>query len=74
MPCINFFYFDYFPFDLAIKTGAQIVVVTVSNLEGRDLGSYLTELFRYFGIGDKEKNVHLLFLALGKRQFRVEVG
>ena len=36
--------------------GTQIVVVTVPNLEGRDLESYATELFRSFGIGDKEKN------------------
>lgn len=60
---------------LANKTKAQIVVVTVNNLEGRDIESYATELFRKFGIGDKdENNGLLLLLALEERQFRVEVG
>lgn len=57
------------------KTGAQIVVVTVQNLEGRALEEYATALFREFGIGDKNKNNGvLLLLALEERQFRVEVG
>ena len=60
---------------LESKTGAQIVVVTVKNLEGKDLESYATELFRKFGIGDKDKNNGLLLLlALEERKFRVEVG
>lgn len=60
---------------LAAQTGAQIVVVTVPNLEGRDLESYATDLFRRFGIGDKkENNGLLLLLALEEREFRVEVG
>lgn len=57
------------------ETGAQIVVVTVLNLEGQSLEEYATELFRKFGIGDKkENNGLLLLLALEERQFRVEVG
>ena len=61
--------------DLANKTGAQIVVVTVNNLEGKNLEEYATTLFRNFGIGDKENNNGLLLLlALEERQFRVEVG
>lgn len=57
------------------KTGAQIVVVTVPNLEGKALEEYATEFFREFGIGDKNKNNGvLLLLALEERQFRVEVG
>lgn len=54
-------------------TGAQIVVVTVLNLEGDSLEEYATELFRNFGIGDKNNGV-LLLLALEEREFRVEVG
>ena len=55
--------------------GTQIVVVTVQNLEGMSLESYANELFRNFGIGDKQKNNGLLLLlALEERQFRVEVG
>ncbi len=60
---------------LYAKTGAQIVVVTVPNLEGDSLEEYATALFRKFGIGDKTKNNGvLLLLALEERQFRVEVG
>lgn len=61
--------------DLENKTGAQIVVVTVQNLEGNSLEEYATKLFRKFGIGDRSKNNGvLLLLALEERQFRVEVG
>ncbi len=57
------------------QTGAQVVVVTVPNLEGNSLEEYATQLFREFGIGDKNKNNGvLLLLALEERQFRVEVG
>lgn len=57
------------------QTGAQIVVVTVQNLGGQSLEEYSTELFRKFGIGDKNKNNGvLLLLALEERQFRIEVG
>ena len=55
--------------------GTQIVVVTVNNLEGMSLENYATQLFRNFGIGDKQKNNGLLLLlALEEREFRVEVG
>lgn len=61
--------------ELEGKTGAQIVVVTISSLEGRSLEEYATELFRQWGIGDSEKNNGVLLLcAVGDRQFRVEVG
>ena len=61
--------------ELNSKTGAQIVVVTVQNLENSSLEEYATKLFREFGIGDKDKNNGvLLLLALEERQFRVEVG
>ena len=57
------------------QTGAQIVVVTVQNLEGQSLEEYATELFRNYGIGDKEKNNGVLLLcAYEERQFRIEVG
>lgn len=57
------------------KTGAQVVVVTIPNLEGSSLEEYATSLFRKFGIGDKQKNNGvLLLLTLEERQFRVEVG
>ena len=61
--------------ELESKTGAQIVVVTISSLEGLSLEEYATELFRQWGIGDSKKNNGVLLLcAVNDRQFRVEVG
>ena len=60
---------------LANKTSAQIVVVTVPNLEGRTIEDYANDLFNKFGIGDKDKNNGLLILvALEERDCRIEVG
>jgi Beta-propeller domains of methanol dehydrogenase type len=57
------------------ETSAQIVVVTVPSLDGRDIESYATELFREWKIGDKEKNSGLLFLvSVEDRRLRIEVG
>ena len=60
---------------LAEQTKAQIVVVTVPNLEGMSLEEYATTLFRQYGIGDAELNKGvLMLLALEERQSRIEVG
>ena len=60
---------------LASATKAQIVVVTVKNLEGQDIETYATNLFRKFGIGDEKKNNGLLILlALEERDIKIEVG
>ena len=57
------------------KTTAQIVVVTVNNLEGKDIESYANELFNDWGIGDKDKNNGLLILlSIEERRSRIEVG
>ncbi len=60
---------------LESQTDAQVVVVTVENLENQSLEEYATDLFRSFGIGDKEKNNGVLILvAKEERQLRIEVG
>ncbi len=60
---------------LAAKTKAQLVVVTVPSLEGNSLEEYSTELYRSWGIGDKEKNNGVLLLvAVNDRKSRIEVG
>ena len=57
------------------KTGAQIVVVTVKNLEGKSIEEYSTELFREYGIGSKDKNNGVLFIiSVEDRKTRIEVG
>ena len=61
--------------DLNNKTKAQVVVVTVESLEGKTIEEYATELFRSFGIGDKNLNNGVLLLcSTGDRMFRIEVG
>lgn len=60
---------------LSEATGAQIVVVTIKSLDGQDLESYATGLFRAWGIGDSKKNNGvLLLIALEERRSRIEVG
>lgn len=57
------------------KTKAQIVVVTVNDLEGSDIETYATDLFRSFGIGDKkENNGILILLSKEDRKVKIEVG
>lgn len=57
------------------QTGAQIVVVTLPSLEGKNLEGYSLYLARNWGIGDEDKNNGiLLLLALKERKFRVEIG
>lgn len=57
------------------ETGAQIVVVTISSLEGADLESYSNELFRTWEIGDAKKNNGILLLiAKEEKKIRIEVG
>lgn len=63
------------------KTGAQIVVVTVNDMENMTIEEYALKLFRKWGIGDKEKNNGILILAnktnivQGKPgRIRIEVG
>ena len=61
--------------ELNSKTKAQIVVVTVTSLEGESIEEYATKLFREFEIGDKQKNNGVLLLcSTGDRLFRIEVG
>lgn len=56
-------------------TTAQVVVVTVSSLEGEDIDSYAYELFKRWGIGQKGSDNGVLILnAVSERMLRIEVG
>lgn len=60
---------------LNAQTGAQVVVVTVKTLKGADLNQFATDLFRAYGIGDRERNNGVLLLVVtGDRDVRIEVG
>ncbi|MBQ9977469.1 MAG: TPM domain-containing protein [Clostridia bacterium] len=54
---------------------AQVVVVTVDSLDGKDIDSYALGLARSWGIGDKDKdNGVLLLLSVTDREVKIEVG
>lgn len=57
------------------KAHAQIAVVTVRSLDGRDIESYAVDLFKQWGIGSKSTNHGvLILLATQDRRYRIEVG
>lgn len=61
--------------DLEAKSGIQLVVATVSSLEGQDIEPYANELFRSWKLGEKAKNNGVLLLVAPKeRRVRIEVG
>lgn len=61
--------------NLFVKTGAQVVVVTVDTLDGADVSDYALELGRKWGVGDKEKNNGVvLLLAVSERKVTIQVG
>ncbi|HZQ11786.1 MAG TPA: TPM domain-containing protein [Pseudolabrys sp.] len=61
--------------DLEAKSGIQLVVATVTSLEGQEIEPYANELFRAWGLGQKTKNNGVLLLvAPNERRVRIEVG
>ena len=61
--------------DLEAKSGIQLVVATVSSLEGQEIEPYANELFRSWKLGEKTKNNGVLLLvAPNERRVRIEVG
>ena len=57
------------------KTGTAVVVVTMQTVGDADVPTYVTELYRGWGIGKKgeDKGV-LIFLAVKERRVRIETG
>jgi uncharacterized protein len=61
--------------DLETKSGIQLVVATVSSLEGEEIEPYANKLFRAWKLGEKSKNNGVLLLVAPKeRRVRIEVG
>jgi len=57
------------------KAHAQIAVVTINSLDGRDVESYAVDLFKQWGVGSKSTNRGVLILyAIQDHRARVEVG
>jgi uncharacterized protein len=61
--------------DLETKSGIQLVVATVSSLDGQDVETYANTLFRAWKLGEAKKNDGVLFLiAPNEHRVRIEVG
>jgi uncharacterized protein len=61
--------------DLETKTGRQLVVVTLPDLQGDDIEDYGYQLGRAWGIGQKGQNNGALFIvAPSEHKVRIEVG
>jgi uncharacterized protein len=61
--------------DLEAKSGIQLVVATVTSLEGQEIEPYANQLFRNWRLGEKTKNnAVLLLVAPNERRVRIEVG
>src|SRR3954467_12201529 len=57
------------------KANAQVAVVTVNSLDGSDIESYASDLFKRWGIGGKSNNRGvLILLSVGDHRYRTEVG
>jgi uncharacterized protein len=57
------------------KSGIQLVVATVSSLQGLEIEPYANQLFRAWKLGETKKNNGVLFLiAPNDRRVRIEVG
>ena len=61
--------------DLEAKTGRQLVVVTLPDLQGYDIEDYGYQLGRAWGIGAKGQNNGVLFIVVpSEHKVRIEVG
>jgi uncharacterized protein len=61
--------------NLEDKSGIQLVVATVSSLQGNDVETFANELFRHWKLGEAKKNSGVLLLvAPNERKVRIEVG
>lgn len=57
------------------KAHAQIALVTINTLDGRDIESYAVDLFKQWGVGKKGTDRGVLILyAIQDRKARIEVG
>jgi uncharacterized protein len=61
--------------DLEAKSSIQLVVATVTSLEGQEIEPYANQLFRAWQLGEKTRNNGVLLLvAPNERRVRIEVG
>ncbi len=57
------------------KAHSQIAVVTINSLDGHDIEGYAVDLFKQWGVGDKNtKRGVLILVAVQDHRYRFEVG
>lgn len=61
--------------ELNVSAGPQVVVMTVPDLGGAQIGDYALRIVKQWGIGDADrKDGVLLLIAPNQRKVRIEVG
>ena len=66
---------EIYLYDLWITTGAEVVVLTVKDLEGLNEYVYIRNIFQRWSIGTKKnKDGALVLLAMKERRALIEVG
>src|SRR5215467_10483647 len=61
--------------ELEAKSGIQLVVATVTSLQGEEIEPYANALFRTWKLGEQQKNNGVLLLvAPNEHRVRIEVG
>jgi len=61
--------------DLDSRANAEVSVAVVTSLEGMDVETYATEMFKRWGVGNKSTNRGLLLLvSVTDKKSRIEVG
>ena len=61
--------------DFETKSSDQIAVATIPSLDGEDIEAYANRLFRFWQLGQVDKNNGVLLLvAKNDRRMRIEVG
>lgn len=61
--------------ELEQKTGAQVIVLTVPDMDGANLEDYSLSVAERWGLGQKGRDDGLLmFFAMKERRYRMEVG
>jgi uncharacterized protein len=60
---------------LQSEVGPQMVVVTTTDLKGREIADYSLDLANAWAVGDKDRNDGvLLLIAPNERKVRIEIG
>ncbi len=56
------------------KTGVEIAVGVVPDLQGMDYEDYANQLYRFWGVGNKKNEGVLILIAIKERKIKIETG